>query len=123
MAPKMPDRPAGGDHWRQADARTESPSRSGLTSRRNKLQDSVQKRVINADEKMRALFARPKADMFEMTKLVNNTSSNPAAKPAKCGRERKARRVDPTGFFFARPVKCDARLAYRLRDDRLWGAG
>ena len=40
--------------------------------KRNKLQDSVNRRLINADEKLRAVFGGKKqVSMFEMTKLVS----------------------------------------------------
>ena len=40
--------------------------------KKNKLQDSVNKRLINADEKLRAVFGgKSKVSMFEMTKLVS----------------------------------------------------
>lgn len=38
--------------------------------KKGKLQDAVEKRVINADEKLRAVFGKAKADMFEMQKLI-----------------------------------------------------
>ena len=37
----------------------------------NKLQDSVNKRNINADAKLKEIFQKPQVTMFEMTKLVN----------------------------------------------------
>ena len=41
--------------------------------KKNKLQDAVNKRMINADEKLRAVFGgKGKVSMFEMTKLVSN---------------------------------------------------
>src|SRR5574337_583931 len=41
--------------------------------KKNKLQDAVNKRLINADEKLRAVFGgKGKVSMFEMTKLVSN---------------------------------------------------
>ena len=41
--------------------------------KRNKLQDSINRRLINADEKLRAVFGGKKqVSMFEMTKLVSN---------------------------------------------------
>ena len=41
--------------------------------KKNKLQDSVNKRMINADEKLKAVFGgKGKVSMFEMTKLVSN---------------------------------------------------
>ena len=40
--------------------------------KKNKLQDAINKRMINADEKLKAVFGRKKqVSMFEMTKLVN----------------------------------------------------
>ena len=41
--------------------------------KKNKLQDAINKRLINADEKLRAVFGgKNKVSMFEMTKLVSN---------------------------------------------------
>jgi len=41
--------------------------------KKNKLQDPVNKRMINADEKLKAVFGgKAKVSMFEMTKLVSN---------------------------------------------------
>ncbi len=40
--------------------------------RKNKLQDTVNKRMINADDKLKAVFGgKSQVSMFEMTKLVN----------------------------------------------------
>ena len=38
----------------------------------NKLQDSVNKRNINADAKLKPIFGKAQVTMFEMTKLINN---------------------------------------------------
>ena len=41
--------------------------------KKNKLQDAVNRRLINADDKLRAVFGgKSKVSMFEMTKLVSN---------------------------------------------------
>ena len=41
--------------------------------KKNKLQDAVNKRLINADEKLRQIFGgKRQVSMFEMTKLVSN---------------------------------------------------
>ena len=40
--------------------------------KRNKLQDAVNRRMINADEKLRAVLGRAKVTMFEMTKLISS---------------------------------------------------
>ena len=51
--------------------RTEVTSKIWAYIKKNKLQDAVNKRVINADEKLKELFGKAKADMFELTKMVN----------------------------------------------------
>ena len=41
--------------------------------KKNKLQDAVNKRLINADDKLKAIFGgKNKVSMFEMTKLVSS---------------------------------------------------
>ncbi len=41
--------------------------------KKNKLQDAINRRNINADDKLRAVFGgKGKVSMFEMTKLVSN---------------------------------------------------
>jgi upstream activation factor subunit UAF30 len=39
--------------------------------KRNRLQDAVNKRMINADEKLKGIFGKAQVSMFEMTKLIN----------------------------------------------------
>ena len=39
--------------------------------KKNKLQDASNKRMINADEKLRAVFGKAQVSMFEMTKIIN----------------------------------------------------
>ena len=39
--------------------------------KKNKLQDAKNRRNINADEKLRALFGKNTVSMFEMTKIVS----------------------------------------------------
>jgi chromatin remodeling complex protein RSC6 len=39
--------------------------------KKNKLQDAINKRMINADEKLRAIFGKAQVSMFEMTKIFN----------------------------------------------------
>ena len=39
--------------------------------KKNKLQDAVNKRMINADEKLRQVLGKAKVTMFEMTKLIS----------------------------------------------------
>ena len=40
--------------------------------KKNKLQDAVQKKIIIADAKLKEVFGKARADMFEMTKLINS---------------------------------------------------
>jgi len=52
--------------------RTEVTKKLWEYIKNNKLQDSVNKRDINADENLKAIFGgKSKVSMFEMTKLVN----------------------------------------------------
>lgn len=55
-----------------AQARTEITKRIWRYIKRNKLQDSINRRMINADDKLREVFGgKRQVSMFEMTKLVN----------------------------------------------------
>ena len=40
--------------------------------KKNKLQDAVNKRMINADDKLKAVLGKAKVTMFEMTKLISS---------------------------------------------------
>jgi chromatin remodeling complex protein RSC6 len=40
--------------------------------KKNKLQDAVNKRMINADAKLREIFKKAQVSMFEMTKLISS---------------------------------------------------
>jgi len=52
--------------------RTEVTKKLWAYIKKNKLQDKINKRNINADENLRAVFGGKKqVSMFEMTKLVN----------------------------------------------------
>ena len=39
--------------------------------KKNKLQDDTNKRMINADDKLREIFGKDQVSMFEMTKIIN----------------------------------------------------
>jgi upstream activation factor subunit UAF30 len=39
--------------------------------KKNNLQDTANKRMINADEKLRAVFGKNQVSMFEMTKIIS----------------------------------------------------
>jgi chromatin remodeling complex protein RSC6 len=53
--------------------RTEVTKRIWEYIRKNGLQDQKNRRMINADDRLRAVFGgRRQVSMFEMTKLVNN---------------------------------------------------
>ncbi|MDR2240378.1 MAG: SWIB/MDM2 domain-containing protein [Zoogloeaceae bacterium] len=55
-----------------AQPRTEVTKRIWDYIKKNKLQDAVNKRMINADDKLKAVFGgKGQVSMFEMTKLVN----------------------------------------------------
>jgi chromatin remodeling complex protein RSC6 len=71
MAPKQPVGPLAAIIGDKALPRTEITKRIWDYIKRNKLQDSVNRRMINADDKLRALFGKSQASMFELTKMVN----------------------------------------------------
>ena len=51
--------------------RTEVTKRLWAYIKRNGLQDSKNRRMINADPKLKPIFGKPSVNMFDMTKLVN----------------------------------------------------
>jgi upstream activation factor subunit UAF30 len=51
--------------------RTEVTSKIWAYIKKNKLQDAVNRRNINADDKLRPLFGKAQATMFELTKYVS----------------------------------------------------
>ncbi len=56
-----------------ASPRTEITKKIWDYIKKNKLQDAVNKRMINADDKLKAVFGGKKSvSMFEMTKLVSS---------------------------------------------------
>jgi chromatin remodeling complex protein RSC6 len=50
--------------------RTEVVSKLWAYIKKNKLQDAVNKRMINADDKLRAVFNKAQVSMFEMAALI-----------------------------------------------------
>jgi len=51
--------------------RTEVTKKLWNYIKKNNLQDSKNRRNINADEKLRPIFGKDQVNMFEMTKLVS----------------------------------------------------
>ena len=51
--------------------RTEITKKLWAYIKRNNLQDARERRMINADDKLRPIFKRDQVSMFDMTKLVN----------------------------------------------------
>ena len=50
--------------------RTEVVSKLWAYIKKNKLQDSVNKRMVNADDKLKQIFGKPQVSMFEMAGLI-----------------------------------------------------
>ena len=71
MAPKLPTGPLAAIIGDKPMPRTEITKKIWEYIKKNKLQDTVNKRMINADDKLRALFGKGQASMFELTKMVN----------------------------------------------------
>lgn len=51
--------------------RTEVVKKIWAYIKRNKLQDAANRRMINADDKLRPIFNKAQVSMFEMTKILN----------------------------------------------------
>ena len=52
--------------------RTEVTKKVWEYIKKNKLQDAVNRRMINADAKLKEIFKKAQVSMFEMTKLISN---------------------------------------------------
>jgi chromatin remodeling complex protein RSC6 len=70
MAPKQPVGPLAAIIGDRPLPRTEITRKIWDYIKKNRLQDTVNRRMINADEKLRALFGKSQASMFELTKMV-----------------------------------------------------
>ena len=51
--------------------RTEVTKKLWAYIKKNKLQDAANKRMINADDKLKPIFKKAQVSMFDMTKLVS----------------------------------------------------
>ena len=72
MKPLQPDAALGDIVGAKALPRTQVVKKLWAYIKKNNLQDTQNKRMINADDKLKAIFGGKKqVSMFEMTKLVN----------------------------------------------------
>jgi chromatin remodeling complex protein RSC6 len=72
MKPMQPDAALGAVVGNSAMPRTEVTKKIWAYIKRNGLQDSKNRRAINADDKLRPVFGgKSQVTMFDMTKLVN----------------------------------------------------
>ena len=72
MRPVQPDAALAAVVGSSGMPRTEITKKLWQYIKRNGLQDAKERRMINADDKLRAVFGgKGKVSMFEMTKLVN----------------------------------------------------
>ena len=72
MAPKQPDAALAAVVGGSPIPRTEITKKLWQYIKRNGLQDQKERRMINADDKLRAVFGgKRQVSMFEMTKLVS----------------------------------------------------
>ena len=72
MKPMQPDAALSAVVGTKAIPRTEITKKLWQYIKRNGLQDAKERRMINADDKLKAVFGgRGKVSMFEMTKLVS----------------------------------------------------
>jgi chromatin remodeling complex protein RSC6 len=71
MRPVTPDSVLAAVVGSSAMPRTEIAKKMWAYIKSHKLQDSKERRNINADEKLQAIFGKKTVNMFEMTKLVS----------------------------------------------------
>src|SRR5687768_1562605 len=71
MKPMQPTAALGAVVGNSPMPRTEVTKKLWQYIKRNGLQDAKERRMINADDKMRAVLGKGRVSMFEMTKLVN----------------------------------------------------
>ena len=72
MKPMMPDAQLAAVVGGNAMPRTEITKKLWAYIKKNNLQDAKERRMINADDKLKPVFGgKGKVSMFEMTKLVN----------------------------------------------------
>ncbi|MEP6609634.1 MAG: SWIB/MDM2 domain-containing protein, partial [Burkholderiaceae bacterium] len=71
MRPLMPSGPLAAIIGSTPMPRTEVTSKIWQYIKKNKLQDNANRRMINADDKLRPLFGKAQASMFELTKYVS----------------------------------------------------
>jgi upstream activation factor subunit UAF30 len=71
MKPLMPTGPLAAIIGSIPMPRTEVTSKIWAYIKKNKLQDPINRRNINADDKLRPLFGKAQATMFELTKYVS----------------------------------------------------
>lgn len=69
--PVQPDEQLGAIVGSEPLTRAELTKRVWNHIRSNNLQDAQNKRMINADDKLRPIFGKDQVSMFEMTRLVN----------------------------------------------------
>ncbi|MCX6826587.1 MAG: SWIB/MDM2 domain-containing protein [candidate division Zixibacteria bacterium] len=76
MRPMQPDDMLGAVVGMKAIPRTEITKKLWDYIKRNRLQDNVNRRMINADDNLKAVFGgKRQVSMFEMTKLVSKHMS------------------------------------------------
>ena len=79
MRPMQPDEALGAVVGTNPMPRTEITKRLWAYIRKNGLQDAKERRMINADDRLRPVFGgKRQVSMFEMTKLVNKHISGAA---------------------------------------------
>ena len=71
MKPMTPSPALGEVIGAKAMPRTEVTKKLWAYIKKNGLQDKKNKRMINADDKLKPIFGKPTVNMFAMTKLVS----------------------------------------------------
>jgi upstream activation factor subunit UAF30 len=72
MAPMTPDETLGNAIGSKPAPRTEMMKRIWDYIKKNNLQDKTNRRMINADDKLKPLFGKNQVSMFDLAKIVNS---------------------------------------------------
>lgn len=75
MKPMTPSKDLAAVIGKAAIPRTEVTKKVWEYIKKHNLQDPANKRMINADKKLKAIFGKDQVSMFEMTKLISNQLS------------------------------------------------
>src|SRR5690606_40150391 len=99
--------------------RTEIISKVWVYIKEHKLQDASNKRMINADGKLKEVFGKPQVSMFEMAGLIGkHVKKARRLPPPRAPRSRRHKKNRRPGAGFFSPAPCTAPHRFHLNGGR-----